>query len=59
MTGIVIEVKYTDNDGENLYGIKVRTNLNIRERDKATWHKVKYRHLEADINVLKKVIEND
>ena len=29
MTGIVIEVKYTDNDGENLYGIKVRTNLNI------------------------------
>ena len=38
---------------------QVRTNLNIRERDKATWHKVKYRHLEADINVLKKVIEND
>ena len=29
MTGIVIEVKYTDTDGENLYGIKVRTNLNI------------------------------
>ena len=38
---------------------QVRTNLNIRERDKATWHKVKYRHLEADINLLKKVIEND
>ena len=38
---------------------QVRSNLNIGERDKATWHKVKVRHLNADVACLKKLIEND
>jgi glycosyltransferase involved in cell wall biosynthesis len=38
---------------------QVRSNLNIAERDKATWHKVKVRHLNSDVQCLKKFIEND
>ena len=34
-------------------GEQVRTNLNIGNRDKFTWSKVRDRHLEADINLLK------
>ena len=34
-------------------GEQVRTNLNIGNRDKFTWSKVKDRHLEADVNLLK------
>tara|TARA_Y100000590_G_scaffold176661_1_gene201863 strand:+ start:1137 stop:1856 length:720 start_codon:yes stop_codon:yes gene_type:complete len=34
-------------------GEQVRTNLNIGNRDKFTWSKVKDRHLQADVNLLK------
>ena len=39
-------------------GKQVRTNLNINNRDNFVWDKVKTRHLEADIQALKKVIKD-
>ena len=39
-------------------GKQVRHNLNINNRDNFVWDKVKTRHLEADIQALKKVIKD-
>ena len=38
-------------------GKRVRKNLNINNRDNFVWDKVKTRHLQADIDALKKFIK--
>ena len=39
-------------------GKQIRKNLNIKERDDFVWSKVRNRHLEADVSMLKKFIES-
>ena len=39
-------------------GIKVRTHLNISNRDNYVWSKIQGRYIDADVNVLKKFIED-
>tara|TARA_B100000900_G_C20561320_1_gene709029 strand:+ start:634 stop:1344 length:711 start_codon:yes stop_codon:yes gene_type:complete len=39
-------------------GKQIRKNLNIKQRDDFVWSKVKNRHLESDVSILRKFIES-
>ena len=39
-------------------GKQIRKNLNIKQRDDFVWAKVKNRHLESDVSMLRKFIES-